>query len=82
MATTGGTGQYFDRPANKKPARKSGRVKRHRETIRVKLQAHLGIGNAQRTQLQIDAGAGLGIGTRVVVVERYAKVGTHAAEFF
>ena len=57
-------------PANKKPARKSGRVKRRRESIRMKLQAHLGIGNAQRTQLQIDACAGHGIGTRVVVVER------------
>ena len=69
-------------PKNEKPARKSGRVKRHVGSGILILQAHLGVGNAQRTQLQIDAGAGLGIGTRVVVVERYAKVVAHAAELF
>jgi len=68
--------------ATKKPARKNGRANRRYELGQLELQPHLGVGNTQRTQLQIDACAGLGIGASVMMIQRDAKIGAHAAEFF
>ena len=78
-------GQYFDSPKIKKPPGKPGGSEQTEylgRGYRRNLEAHLGIGNAQRTQLQIDAGAGLCIRARVVVVKVYAKIRAHTAELF